>query len=77
MLVSHNMNERASFSTSLLTLGIVFLIRTILSVRSGLTVILIYISIVTNEVEQLFISMLTFNISSLVKSLLKLCPFFF
>ena len=77
MLVSHNMNERASFSTSLLTLDIVFLIRTILSIWSGLTVILIYISIVTNEVEQLFICMLTFNISSLVKSLFKLCPFFF
>ena len=77
MLVSPNMNKCASLSTCLLTLDIVFLIRTILSVWSGLTVILIYISIVTNEGEQLFICMLTFNITSLVKSLFKLCPFFF
>lgn len=77
MLVSPNMNKCASFSTCVLTLDIVFLIRIILSVWSHLTVILIYISIVTNEGEQLFICMLTFNISSLVKSLFKLCPFFF
>ena len=75
MLVSPNINKCASLSTCLLTLDIVFLIRTILSVWSGLTVILIYISIVTNEGEQLFICMLTFNISSLV--IFKLCPLFF